>query len=173
MEKGLDTRQWFVVVARPRAEKQVSLRLAEAGVENYLPLQRRLRMWHDRRKWVEMPLFPSYVFVKTDERLRTNVFDIAGVVKFVTFGGKPAVLNEKEIERIHRLCEWLGEVAIEQGTVKAGDEVEILAGHFKGLHGQVLDDGKHKRLRLAIAALGCVATVEVDGETVRKAIGNE
>ncbi|MDR2917613.1 MAG: hypothetical protein LBV74_22710 [Tannerella sp.] len=83
---------------------------------------------------------------------------------------KDAVLSENEIERIHRLYEWLCEVAIEQGKIKAGDEEEVLAGHFKGPHGQVLDDSKRKRLRLAIVALGCVATVEVDGETVQKAI---
>lgn len=168
LDKHTDKRKWFVVVAKPRAEKQVSRRLTEADVEHFLPLQRQLRVWHDRKKWVEMPLFPSYVFIKTEERLRTRVFGINGVVRFVNFGGKAAVLSDREIERIHRLCEWLGEVAIEQGNIKAGDEVEILTGHFKGLRGQVLDKGDKKLLRIAIEGLGCVATVRLSEEEIKK-----
>ena len=77
-------------------------------------------------------------------------------------------LTEDEIERIHRLCEWLGEVAIEEGTLRKGDEVEILTGHFKGLRGQTLDDGGKKLLRIAIEGLGCVAMVTLSEEEVKK-----
>lgn len=168
MENYTDNQKWFVAVAKPRAEKQVSRRLTEAGMEHFLPLQRRLRVWHDRKKWVEMPLFPSYIFIRTEERLRARVFGIDGIVRFVSFGGKAAVLSENEIARIHRLCEWLGEVAIEERTLRKGDEVEILAGHFKGMQGQVLDDGGKKLLRIAIEGLGCVATVRLNEEEVKK-----
>ncbi len=168
MEKYTDKPKWFVAIVKPRAEKQLSKRLSEAGIENFLPLQRQLHIWHDRKKWVEMPLFPSYIFIRTEERLRARVFGIDGIVRFVSFGGKAAVLSENEIARIHRLCEWLGEVAIEEGTLRKGDEVEILAGHFKGMQGQVLDDGGKNLLRIAIEGLGCVATVRLNEEEVKK-----
>ena len=168
MEKYTDKRKWFVVVAKPRAEKQVSKRLSEAGIENFLPLQRQLHIWHDRKKWVDVPLFFSYIFVRIEEKLRNEVFGVGGIVKYLSIGGKVATLTENEIERIHRLCEWLGEVAIEEGTLRKGDEVEILAGHFKGLRGQTLDDGGKKLLRIAIEGLGCVATVRLNEEEVKK-----
>lgn len=165
-----DIRKWFVAVARPRAEKRVAGRLTEAGIENFLPLQRRLHAWHDRRKWVDVPLFFSYIFVKTEERLKNKVFEVGGVLRYVNIAGRAATLTEDEIGRIRRLCAWLGEVAIEQGTIRIGDEVEILAGHFRGLRGEVRSSGKGKRLRIAIEGLNCVATVILDSEAVLKTV---
>lgn len=165
----MDNKKWFVMITKSRAEKQVSKRLTEIGVENFLPLHKQLHIWHDRKKWVDVPLFFSYIFIKTEDRFRSKVFEAGGLVKYVSIGGKIAILSEDEISRIRCLCNYLGEVAIEQGNVKEGDEVEILTGHFAGFRGQLLHiDGKD-RLKISIKGLGCYATVELDKEMVRRA----
>lgn len=165
-----NTLQWYVLVTRPRAEKQVSRRLTETGFENYLPLRRQLRTWSDRKKWIEEPLFSSYIFVKTEERLRNGVFQAGGLVKYLSIGGKAAVLSEEEIERVRRLCSYEGEFIIKPGKIFAGDEVLIIEGHFAGLRGQVLRvDGKD-RLKISIAGLGCFASVEIKYEEIMQVV---
>lgn len=165
-----DNRKWYVLVTRPRAEKQVSRRLTETGFENYLPLRKQLRTWHDRKKWVEEPLFTSYIFVKTEDRLRSQVFAAGGLVKYVSIGGQVAVLSEEEIERVRRLCTYEGEVIIKPGHFSAGDEVEISEGHFAGLRGRILQVGGRDRLKISISELGCFASVEMRIEGIQKLV---
>lgn len=162
--------KWYVLITRPRAEKQVSRRLTETGFENYLPLRRQLRTWSDRKKWVEEPLFSSYIFVKTEERLRSRVFEAGGLLKYVSIGGKTAVISEEEIERVRRLCSYEGDVVIQSGTLAVGDEVRITAGHFEGLHGRILETDGKARLRIFITGLACFASVEIDRNMVYKEI---
>lgn len=166
--KQAEEKYWRVLTTRPRAEKQVARRLAERGMEPFLPLHRSLRFWHDRRKWVEMPLFTSYVFVKTTDNERFTALDVLGVVRYVSFGQRMAVLSEAEIERVQLLCAYMGEVAIEQGNPQEGDEVEILGGHFKGQCGKLLKTDGKARLQIAIEGLACHATVEIEKDIVRK-----
>lgn len=165
-----DPGKWYVLITRPRAEKQVSRRLTETGFENYLPLRRHLRTWKDRKKWVEEPLFSSYIFVKTEDRLRSRVFEAGGLVKYVSIGGKTAVLSEEEIARVQRLCSYEGEVEIHSGALAVGDQIRITAGHFEGLWGCILEvDGK-TRLRIQINGLEFFASVEIDRKMVFKGI---
>lgn len=159
---------WYVLVTRPRAEKQVSHRLTETGFENYLPLRKQLRTWHDRKRWVEEPLFSSYIFVKTEDRLRSRVFAAGGLVKYVSIGGRTAVLSEQEIERVRRICTYEGELFIKTGTLSPGDEIEVSEGHFAGLHGRIVEVGGKDRLKISIAGLGCFASVEIDSKDLRK-----
>jgi transcriptional antiterminator RfaH len=108
----MDNKKWFVIRTNPRAEKQVSQRLLDIGIEHYLPLYRQIRQWKDRKKYVEAPLFSSYVFVRTTEKARNEVFKVSGIVKYLFVGGQIAVVTEKEIAQIKIFC-TLDEVKIE------------------------------------------------------------
>jgi len=163
-----DLNKWYVLITRPRAEKQVSRRLTETGFENYLPLRRHLRIWNDRKKWVEEPLFSSYIFVKTEDRLRSRVFEAGGLVKYLSIGSQIATLSEEEIERVKRLCSYEGEIEVREGELTAGDLIVVTQGHFAGLHGSILKIEGQNKLKLALNGLGCFASVEIDGEWVRK-----
>ena len=90
-------RKWLAVYTRPRWEKKVNQLLSEKGVESYCPLNKVRRRWSDRMKIVEEPLFKSYVFVKVNDEDRSVVRMTAGVINFVYWEGKPAVIKEKEI----------------------------------------------------------------------------
>ena len=73
-------KSWYAVYTNSRAEKRVSDRIEELGIETFLPLQKTLRQWSDRKKLVEKPLISSYVFVKIIPREYFAVRKIDGVV---------------------------------------------------------------------------------------------
>src|SRR5512133_3208187 len=89
---------WLAVYTCARHEKSVARQLGERKIECFLPLYKSWRQWADRRKQVELALFPSYVFVHIDPRDRLRVLQLPGVVRLVTFNGTPAALPEPEIE---------------------------------------------------------------------------
>ena len=91
---------WYVVYTKPKWEKKVAEQLNEAGVECYCPLITRMRQWSDRKKKVEVPLFNSYVFVQLAESDRNSVFISSGVVRYLFWLGKPAIVQDAEIETI-------------------------------------------------------------------------
>ena len=69
---------WYALYTKPRSEKKVLDRLLEQEIEAYLPLQKKLRQWKDRKKWVEVPLINSYIFVKIEHKDYFNVLDTVG-----------------------------------------------------------------------------------------------
>lgn len=165
-----ENKNWYVLITRPRAEKKVSTCLNSVYIENYLPVRRELRKWHDRKKWIESPLFASYIFVKTYETARSKVFEVDGLVKYVGTHGKAAIITEEEILRIEKICSYAGEISIERDCLSKGDEVEIVGGHFKGIHGHILQVGKNNKLQLSIPTLGFSALVEIDKEFALKVV---
>src|SRR5438876_694608 len=88
---------WYAIYTRAHHEKRVSEQLCERSIEHFLPLYRSVRRWKDRRKELQLPLFPGYVFVKFALRERLRVLQIPSVVRLVSFGGDPAPLREEEI----------------------------------------------------------------------------
>ena len=97
--------KWFAIYTKPRWEKKVNQLLLGKGVECYCPLNKVKRKWSDRIKTIEEPLFKCYVFVKVTEADRTKVRLTNGVVNFVYWNGKPAVVREKEIQTIKLFLE--------------------------------------------------------------------
>src|SRR5690606_20682493 len=97
---------WFVLYTKPRAEKKTAEQLARMGVEVYCPVVRTMRQWSDRKKKVDIPLFSSYLFVNLTEEERNVVFRASGVVRYLFWLGKPAVVRQEEIDTIR---EWLDE----------------------------------------------------------------
>ena len=92
--------KWYAVYTRSRFEKKAAERLAEQGIEAYVPLQRVMRQWSDRRKPVLEPAFRSYVFVRINHLHYYKVLDTPGIVRYVFFDGKPAVVRDEEIETL-------------------------------------------------------------------------
>src|SRR5271170_1513984 len=101
---------WFVLYTKPRWEKKVYTLLTGNNIEAYCPLNRVRKKWSDRWKWVEEPLFKSYVFVQIAPEDQTRVRLANGVVNFVYWLGKPAIIKDKEIETIRKFLNDYDEV---------------------------------------------------------------
>lgn len=107
-----EKRKWFAIYTKPRWEKKVFLLLKEKGVEVYCPINKVKRKWSDRIKIVEEPLFKSYVFVQVTEDEKSIVRMTNGVVNFVYWLGKPAIVKDKEIAAIKRFLDEFGEFEV-------------------------------------------------------------
>jgi transcription antitermination factor NusG len=132
---------WHVVYTASRQEKKVSVLLDRYQIKHYLPLVKKLRVWSDRKKWVEMPLFNGYVFVQPKPAERDQVLQIPGVVKYLKYNGADAQVSSREIELIHRLIEkGYNLEADAAGSLRKGDKVRIEQGPLKGIEAEVLKD---------------------------------
>ncbi len=152
--------QWYVLYTKPRWEQKVARELEEMEIESYCPLITEVRQWSDRKKKVTSPLFKSYVFVKMEDAHRSRVFEIPGVLQYLQWMGKPAVVRESELETIKA---WLKDDHIKEVEVShlsPGDNLTIANGSFKGKEAIIQEVGK-KRLRLILKSLGCVVNVRV------------
>ncbi len=151
-----DKEIWYVLYTSPRAEKQVKERLDKLGITNWLPLHRSPRVWSDRVKMVDVPLFSSYIFVKCKEYALRNLLTVYGVARIVYYNGKPAVIREKEIEVIRTFLEQASE-----HPLCPGDEVDIVCGAFKNISGKIKKI-KKSYLVLFLEQLGATVCVKLD-----------
>ncbi|MCW3466243.1 UpxY family transcription antiterminator [Chitinophaga nivalis] len=97
--------QWEIIYTRPHYERRVSQALSGRGIEVYLPLLLIRKKWRDRVKYLECPLFPNYLFVNITPAHYNEVFTVTGVVKYVSFEGKHAVVSPRELNAIRILVE--------------------------------------------------------------------
>ena len=148
---------WFALYTRPKNEKKVTEQLVKLGIEVYCPLVTQVKQWSDRKKKVETPLISSYVFVNIEEKDRNKVFEAFGVVRYLFWLGKPAVIRDEEI---YLLKDSLKEVisSFEISEIKPGDVMNISRGPFQGKEGVVKAVEKNK-IQLILKELGFVITL--------------
>lgn len=148
---------WYVIYTEPRHEKKVASRLQQLDIEVYCPLITQVRQWSDRKKKVEVPLLPSYVFVKLDSSERERVFQVSGVVRYLYWLGEPALVREEEIILMQN---WLkGVVAsFKIEGVQQGDYYEIPSGPFIGKKG-IIEKVNNNQITLVLEQLGVKITL--------------
>ena len=160
---------WFALTVAPRKEKITAQTLRAAGLEEFLPLYFSRRIWSDRIKKLEKPLFPGYVFCRFDPRIRKSVMKTPGVISIVSFGGVPEPVDDAEIEALQAVCRS-GVAASPWPTPKIGSKVALQEGPLKGLEGILLDD-KKARLILSLSLLQRSVAVEIDRAWIGPAVG--
>jgi len=153
--------KWYAIYTRPRWEKKVNTLLMQKGVESYCPLNKVKRKWSDRIKTVEEPLFKSYVFVKIEDENRTQVRMTEGVVNFVYWNGKPAVIKEKEIRVIKRFLDDYENVEVVKIDFKPEERVKVIAGPMMDQEGKVVEV-KNKMAKVSIDSLGYLLIAYID-----------
>ncbi|MBH2003532.1 MAG: UpxY family transcription antiterminator [Sphingobacteriia bacterium] len=164
MEKKLE-KKWFALYTKPRWEKKIDASLLRKGIESWCPLQKVEKQWSDRKKVVEDPLFKSYVFVRIAETEKTNVLLTDGVLNFVYYLGKPAVIKEEEVNNIKMyLAEKDARITIisEEGF-REGEKIRVNFGVFMDKEGTVLR-GSRKKVYVQLQSLGQVMVVEFPAE---------
>jgi transcriptional antiterminator RfaH len=149
---------WFAVYTNPRAEKRAYAELLSKGIEAYLPLLRTLKQWSDRKKWVEEPLFRSYIFVNIPQSSYFEVLNTPGIMRYVTFEGKAVPIPPRQIDAIrYYLADNLQPEDRENSELAdlvPGITVEIIRGPLHGLNGQLVEIKGKQKVRIEIEALG-------------------
>lgn len=147
---------WYVLYTKARAEKQVKERIDLLGVECWLPLHRAPRVWSDRVKMVDVPLFSSYVFVRCADSVLRDLLRVYGVARIVFYNQKPAVVRQREVDAINAFLEQAAE-----HPLCLGDEVEILCGAMKHVSGKIRKIKKN-HLILFLEQLNATVCVKLD-----------
>jgi len=137
--RSSNTRNWFVIYTRARWEKKVDQLLKNQGINSYCPMRTVENQWADRKKMVELPLFSSYVFVNISLKEELLVRQTHGVLNFIYFLGKPAIVQNSEIEKIKNvLMENPDMEVISLKGVKVGDRVRIKNGILANHDGNIV-----------------------------------
>ncbi|MBR2647808.1 MAG: UpxY family transcription antiterminator [Sediminibacterium sp.] len=158
-------KRWYALYTKPRWEKKIDTVLLRKGIESWCPLQKVERQWSDRKKIIEDPLFKSYVFVRIDDTERTKVLMTDGVLNFVYYLGKPAIIKDEEVNTIKMyLAEKDARISIiaEEGF-RDGDKIRVNYGVFMDKQGTILRGGK-KKVYVQLQSLGQVMVVEFPAE---------
>ena len=161
MNSDQDSKKWVVVYTRPRHEKAVEKEFQKKGFEVYLPILKERRKWSDRKKWVEFPLFRSYIFVRIEIKNALFVLQTLGVVKVVKFGGEVAVVQDESIKAIKLMIEG-GYNPEPLNYFIQGDPVEVKDGPLKGLVGEVIRLDKNDRLVVRVDAIQHSISIQID-----------
>lgn len=159
--------QWHAVYTKSRWEKKVAEQLSKLDIENYCPLNKVVRQWSDRKKTVEEPLFTSYVFVKISNKEITKIRQVLGVVNFVYWLGRPAIIPAKEISIIKEFLNNYVNVRLEPLLLNVQDPVKIVNGPFADFEGNVISIGK-RSVRVSLPSLRYFMTTEVEIGNVKK-----
>jgi transcription elongation factor/antiterminator RfaH len=152
---------WYAVYTNPRAEKKVLDQLQKQQIRAYLPLQRTLKQWSDRKKWVEEPLFKSYLFVYVSEREYLKVLQTHGVVRFITFERKAVPIPPEQIEWIQMLLSQQIELLVVEQSFEPGDRVEVTAGSMRGMQGELIAFQGEHRVRVHFDLIGQSVLVNI------------
>ena len=155
------SKHWYAIYTKPRWEKKVHQLLTEKNIESYCPLNRVTRRWSDRNKTVEEPLFTSYVFVRVKEEDQTNVRMTQGVVNFVYWLGKPAIVKDFEIDVIRKFLNEYEHVIAEPIGLQPHNRVKIRQGIFMDKDATVIQV-KGNKVQVFIESIGYSLLALVD-----------
>ncbi|KAF2334151.1 UpxY family transcription antiterminator [Flavobacterium ginsenosidimutans] len=150
---------WYVVYTKPKWEKKVADKLNQLGIECYCPLITQVKQWSDRKKKVEAPLFNSYVFVQLPDSERNLVFQVAGVVRYLFWLGKPAIVKDQEIEIIKKSLKATNISDISVSAFQVGDKIKLESGAFSNQNA-IVQEVSNNYYVLVLEALGCVLKIK-------------
>ncbi len=152
---------WYAAYTCAKHEKRVAQQLDERRIESFLPTYKSVRRWKDRKKVLELPLFPSYIFVQIDAHNKLDLLRLPGVIGLVTFQGRPAVVATSEIENLRHGLTDRGAVQ-PHPYLKEGRRVRVRSGAMAGVEGVLLRKRDRARLVLSISLLQRSVSVDID-----------
>ncbi|MFV8333111.1 UpxY family transcription antiterminator [Flavobacterium sp. GSP14] len=151
---------WYVVYTKPKWEKKVAEQLINKGIACYCPLVTQVRQWSDRKKKVEVPLFNSYVFVQLPEAQRNMVFQSVGVVRYLFWLGKPAIVRDEEIDTIQKWLDPAQANDVSLHSFQVGDAIQLESGPFSSQKA-IVQEVTNTHYLLVLESLGCVLKMKI------------
>lgn len=161
-----DEKKWYVVYTKSRCEKKVADLLTRKGIENYCPLNRVQKQWSDRKKIILAPLFTSYVFVRILPIEQSSICHTDGILNFVFWLNKPAIIRNEEIDIIKQFLNDHSYVRLEKVSININDVVRVVAGPFMEQEGKVVSF-KNKSVKIMLPSLGYLMYVEIESVNVK------
>ncbi len=162
-----DNYNWYVVYTRSRAEKKAYRELVLKGIESYLPLRTVKKSWGKQSRTIDEPLIRGYVFVRVSYREFYDVLFASGVLHYVCFEGKPAVITDQQVESLKKIMQTADrDVLVTSEHIKKGDDIMVVSGPLKNFRAEVVDIRGKYRLLIRFENLGCCVHVEIGANKV-------
>ncbi len=139
---------WYLIYTKPRHEKKVFTDLKQKNINSFLPTTKKLRVWSERKKYIDEPLFPSYVFVYLDnlQHYYTGK-DAEGALYYVRKGKEIARVNDSIVNNIRLTTCESTEIEVLDMPFQPGRQLVISKGALTGLSCEVVQyKGKDKLL---------------------------
>lgn len=166
--KDKTEKSWYALYVSPRKEKVVEKRLSEEGYEVYLPLRKELHQWKDRKKMVDMPLIPSYIFPHIHKSDIYRIVPMPDCLRFIYFEKEPASIPDCQIESMKILLSSDFEIKVNNVlSLKKGDKVKILEGQFAGACGTIKNSGNKNTFAVTIDTLSIDLNVTIDSSMLK------
>lgn len=162
--------RWYACYTRGRHEKKVATHLDSRNIETFLPIHRVSVQWSDRRKLVDLPLFPSYVFARFDHSELPQVLGTRGLVTILRTAGRLSVIPDEEIENLRRFAEVLADRRIvpeREPLIEVGSRVQVMTGPFAGIEGVAVLRRGQTRLRVSLSTVGEGLVVDLDDASLQ------
>jgi transcription antitermination factor NusG len=168
----LTRKNWYVVYTKAKCERKVAASIELNKIEAFCPLIKVQKQWSDRKKAVEAPLFSSYVFVHVTPKEHGLIKQMTGVVNFVHWLNKPAIVKEEEILSIKSFIQNYKRISLEKATVSMNEVVKIIEGPFMNKEGNVVEI-KHKTVKVYLPSLGYNLVAEFEKSNIQLVEENE
>jgi transcriptional antiterminator NusG len=152
--------RWYAIKTRSRHEKRVRDQLVQRDIDTFLPVCDTWRQWKDRKKKVELPLFPGYCFARFPLVERLRVLNVLGVADLVSINGRPEPVHEDELSAIQQLVSTKLHYD-PHPFLEEGMDVEVVRGPLAGVRGKLLRKDRVTRLVLAVTLVKQSAVVEI------------
>jgi transcription termination/antitermination protein NusG len=130
-------KNWYVLYVKSRHEFVAHSELMKKDVESFLPSVRKLRQWKDRKKWIDFPLFPGYLFIHIPPRPESivNVLKTRGAINLLSAApGHPTPVTPEEISSLQLMVDSGREIDI-YPQMKEGVKVRVKRGPLRGAEG--------------------------------------
>jgi transcription elongation factor/antiterminator RfaH len=160
-------KKWYALYTRPRHEKKAFEILTDKNETVFLPLLKTVKLVRNRKRAVELPLFPSYLFCHFNFKDRYDILQTHGIIKIVSFKSVPAVVPDWQIESLKKILENPQTIRMEN-YYRQGDLVEVKAGPFIGLRGSITTIKGVSRLVITIEGIMQSLSVELDTDSVEQ-----
>lgn len=161
------TEKWYIVVVKKVSYSKAQALLKKLGYSFYMPIQKQLHYWSDRKKWVNVPILRPYIFIHTNLKDRKLLFENTDFFYFLKKEGRLATSSEKEIEHLRMLCSSQQAVSVQPCCIKQGDKVEIISGPLSGMQGYTFQESGKNRFQIQIESLGQFASIEIESSRLR------
>ncbi len=155
---------WYAIQTRSRHEKLVNHHLQMRGMSSYLPTITKTHLWSDRRKKVELPLFPGYLFIQLIpcNEWRVKVLRTPGVVRFVGCAPEGSAIPEEQIASVRTIVDR-NMTCVSHPFLEVGQRVRVRGGALDGVEGIFLRRNSDHVLVISVGAIQRSLAVSIQG----------
>lgn len=161
-------KSWFALYVKSRHEFVTNNELKKKDVETFLPSVRKLRQWKDRKKWIDFPLFPGYLFIHIPPRPESivNVLKTRGAINLLSaVPGQPTPVAPEEIDSLQLMVGSGREIDI-YPHLKEGTRVRVKKGPLRGAEGTLEKKHDQYMFMVNIEMLGRSVGIKMNADDI-------